>query len=212
MRCVLFAFESPVSRKDRGHELRANCCKKLPSRRLFARPPSGGLGQRVLDRRRAVCTSILESEHTARRGLRRPVEPRRSLCERSCDVSGRCSLKGVSIRATFVNLKALQTNRLTGRARMNAHKNARSCPLSRALLVKRVCEQGWSVRAASEAVGMTDRRGREWLRQAEVGEPLTDRSSKPHATRSTSGRYVNRFWGRQKGGNFATSPIAESPL
>jgi transposase InsO family protein len=69
---------------------------------------------------------------------------------------------------------------------MNAHKNARSCPLSRALLVKRVCEQGWSVRAASEAVGMTDRRGREWLRRSEMGEPLTDRSSKPHETRSTS--------------------------
>lgn len=68
---------------------------------------------------------------------------------------------------------------------MNAHKNARSCPLSRALLVKRVCEQGWSVRAASEAVGMTDRRGREWLRRADVGEPLTDRSSRPRSTRST---------------------------
>jgi transposase InsO family protein len=69
---------------------------------------------------------------------------------------------------------------------MNAHKNARSCPLSRALLVKRVCEQGWSVRAASEAVGITDRRGREWLRRAEVGEPLTDRSSRPRSTRSTT--------------------------
>ena len=46
---------------------------------------------------------------------------------------------------------------------MNAHKNARSCPASRELLVKRVCEQGWSVRAASEAVGMSDRRAREWL-------------------------------------------------
>src|SRR3984893_17394108 len=73
------------------------------------------------------------------------------------------------IRATFVNLKALQTNRLTGRTRMNVHKNARSCPLSRELLVKRVCEQGWSVRAASEAVGMSDRRGREWLRRANNG-------------------------------------------
>lgn len=68
---------------------------------------------------------------------------------------------------------------------MNVHKNARSCPLSRALLVKRVCEQGWSVRAASEAVGITDRRGREWLRRAEVGEPLTDRSSRPRSTHAT---------------------------
>ena len=34
---------------------------------------------------------------------------------------------------------------------MNVHKNARSCPASRELLVKRVCEQGWSVREASAA-------------------------------------------------------------
>jgi transposase InsO family protein len=69
---------------------------------------------------------------------------------------------------------------------MNTHKNARSCPLSRALLVKRVCEQGWSVRAASEAGGMSDRRGREWLRRAEQREPLTDRSSRPASTPATS--------------------------
>ena len=68
---------------------------------------------------------------------------------------------------------------------MNVHKNARSCPLSRALLVKRVCEQGWSVRAASEAVGISDRRAREWVRRAEAGEPLVDRSSRPRSGRRT---------------------------
>lgn len=69
---------------------------------------------------------------------------------------------------------------------MNAHKNARSCPASRALLVKRVSEQGWSVRAASAAVGMSDRRGREWIRRASEKEPLTDRSSRPHSDSSTA--------------------------
>lgn len=68
---------------------------------------------------------------------------------------------------------------------MDLHKNARSCPASRALLVKRVSEQGWSVRAASEAVGMSDRRGREWMRRAYRGEPLTDRSSRPYSTPTT---------------------------
>jgi transposase len=63
---------------------------------------------------------------------------------------------------------------------MDAHKNARSCPASRALLYKRVSEQGWSVREASEAAGMSDRRGREWIRRASAGEALTDRSSRPH--------------------------------
>ena len=63
---------------------------------------------------------------------------------------------------------------------MDAHKNARSCPASRALLYKRVSEQGWSVREASEAAGISDRRGREWIRRAVAGEALTDRSSRPH--------------------------------
>lgn len=67
---------------------------------------------------------------------------------------------------------------------MDVHKNARSCPASRALLVKRVREQGWSVREASEAVGISDRRAREWIRRAEAGEALTDRSSKPHVVAS----------------------------
>jgi transposase InsO family protein len=69
---------------------------------------------------------------------------------------------------------------------MDVHKNARSVPASRALLFKRVSEQGWSVRAASEAAGMSDRRGREWLRRASRGEPLTDRSSRPASTPTTS--------------------------
>jgi transposase InsO family protein len=67
---------------------------------------------------------------------------------------------------------------------MNVHKNARSCPASRALLVKRVRECGWSVRAASEAAGISDRRGREWIRRSDAGEPLVDRSSKPRRQRS----------------------------
>jgi transposase InsO family protein len=68
---------------------------------------------------------------------------------------------------------------------MNVHKNARSCPASRELLGKRVCEQGWSVREASEAAGISDRRGREWIRRATQKQPLTDRSSRPHADSST---------------------------
>jgi transposase InsO family protein len=69
---------------------------------------------------------------------------------------------------------------------MNVHKNARSCPASRALLYKRVSEQGWSVREASEAVGISERRGREWVRRGRAEEPFTDRSSRPHSGRTTS--------------------------
>ncbi len=81
---------------------------------------------------------------------------------------------------------------------MNVHKNARSCPASRALLVKRVCEQGWSVRAASEAVGMSDRRAREWLRRADADEPLTDRSSRPNSTSSTDRATRKRIIGLRR--------------
>ena len=69
---------------------------------------------------------------------------------------------------------------------MDVHKNARSVPASRALLWKRVSKLGWSVHAASEAAGMSDRRGREWLRRAERNEPLTDRSSRPCSGLRTS--------------------------
>lgn len=67
---------------------------------------------------------------------------------------------------------------------MDVHKNARSVPASRELLFKRVSEQGYSVRAASEAAGMSDRRCREWIRRAERDEPLTDRSSRPLRTKA----------------------------
>lgn len=67
---------------------------------------------------------------------------------------------------------------------MDVHKNARSVPASRELLWKRVSELGWSVRAASEAAGMSDRRAREWIRRASCQEPLTDRSSRPRRTRA----------------------------
>ena len=67
---------------------------------------------------------------------------------------------------------------------MDIHKNARSCPASREVLFKRVSEQGWSVRAASAAAGISDRRGREWVGRARRNEPLLDRSSRPRSGRS----------------------------
>lgn len=69
---------------------------------------------------------------------------------------------------------------------MNVHKNARTCPLSRELLYKRVSEHGWSVQEASEAAGISARRAREWIRRATCAEPLTDRSSRPHSGRRIS--------------------------
>src|SRR5713226_6474851 len=87
--------------------------------------------------------------------------------------------KELSIRATSANLKAYQTNRSHGGARMDLHKNARSLPASRALLVDRVEHQGWSLSAAARAAGMSVRRSREWTKRGKANEPLEDRSSRP---------------------------------
>lgn len=69
---------------------------------------------------------------------------------------------------------------------MNVHKNARTFPASRALLIDRVERQGWSTVAAAEAVGVSERRAREWIRRARANEPLTDRSSRPWRSKSLS--------------------------
>ena len=65
---------------------------------------------------------------------------------------------------------------------MKLHGNARTCPNSRRLLVERVLVQGWSVTAAAEAAGVTERTVYRWLArwrlEGEAG--LLDRSSRPH--------------------------------
>jgi len=65
---------------------------------------------------------------------------------------------------------------------MKLHGNARTCPKSRQLLVSRVLREGWSVAAAAEAAGVTERTVYRWLRRwREEGElGLSDRSCRPH--------------------------------
>ncbi len=65
---------------------------------------------------------------------------------------------------------------------MDLHKNARSCPKSRALMVKRVLEDGWSVKEVAEAQGLSERSVYRWLGRYrnEGHEGLQDRSSSPH--------------------------------
>jgi transposase InsO family protein len=65
---------------------------------------------------------------------------------------------------------------------MKLHRNARTCPNSRKLLVERVLSQGWSVTAAAAAAGVSERTVWRWLRRfRDEGEAgLVDRSSRPH--------------------------------
>lgn len=69
---------------------------------------------------------------------------------------------------------------------MDIHKNARSCPASRELLVTRIVEEGWSVSAAAKAAGLSRRSAQNWLRRfRDHGRSgLLDRSSRPHRSRN----------------------------
>jgi transposase InsO family protein len=64
---------------------------------------------------------------------------------------------------------------------MNLHANARTCPNSRRLLVRRTEEKGWSLATAAEAAGVSERTARKWLARwrAEGEAGLRDRSSAP---------------------------------
>src|SRR5438477_11019181 len=64
---------------------------------------------------------------------------------------------------------------------MKLHRNARTCPNSRRLLVERIEDRSWSVTAAAEAAGVSERTAYRWLaRWRSEGEAgLFDRSSAP---------------------------------
>jgi transposase InsO family protein len=66
---------------------------------------------------------------------------------------------------------------------MKLHANARTCPKSRRLLVRRIEQGGWSLRSAAEAAGVSGRTAAKWLARwrAEGDAGLLDRSSAPGA-------------------------------
>src|SRR5918911_1035519 len=65
---------------------------------------------------------------------------------------------------------------------MTLHSNARTCLRSRRLLAARVVEEGWSLAAAAEAAGVSERTACKWVARfrAEGRAGLVDRSSAPH--------------------------------
>jgi len=62
---------------------------------------------------------------------------------------------------------------------MNIHKNARLTPRSRALMISRIVDEGWSVKPSAEAAGVSRRTAHKWLGRGRRGasEDFTDRSS-----------------------------------
>jgi transposase len=65
---------------------------------------------------------------------------------------------------------------------MNAHKNARTTPFGRAVMVRRVLEEGWSVAAVATTFEVSTRTVRKWLARfgSEGVAGLQNRSSAPH--------------------------------
>ena len=95
---------------------------------------------------------------------------------------------------------------------MNIHSRAKSCPASRALLAKRVLEQGWTVRAAAESIGISARRAYVWLARfkAEGIAGLQDYSSRPlRLSRSHELGLVVEAVGRRRRGQAAVRIAAE---
>jgi transposase InsO family protein len=65
---------------------------------------------------------------------------------------------------------------------MNVHQNARLTPAGRALMIRRIQDEGWRAAEAAEASGVSERTAYKWLRRYRAGEGVNDRSSAPHAS------------------------------
>ena len=65
---------------------------------------------------------------------------------------------------------------------MRVHRNAKTTPKGRALLVQRVTELGWPMQAAAHASGVSLRTGYKWFARyrAEGTAGFADRSCAPH--------------------------------
>jgi transposase InsO family protein len=73
---------------------------------------------------------------------------------------------------------------------MKLHGNARTCPHSRLLMCRRVIDEDWSLAAAAEAFGVSERTTAKWLARyrAEGEAGLADRSSAPAEVANRTGQ------------------------
>ena len=98
-----------------------------------------------------------------------------------------------------------------------AHRRARLTPFGRLLLVTRVLEEGWSVAAAAESMGISRATAHKWLRRFRDEGPagLEDRSSAPgrcpHALSAGEVRRIVRARRRLKVGPHRLGPEVGHP-
>ena len=89
---------------------------------------------------------------------------------------------------------------------MRLHRNAKTTPKGRALLVTRVTEVGWTMAEAADAAGISERTGYKWLARyrAEGLAGCDDRSSaphrRPHRTRARHERWIVALRARRLSG------------
>jgi transposase InsO family protein len=77
---------------------------------------------------------------------------------------------------------------------MNLHRNARTNPYSRALMVRRIRQEGRSVRETAAELGVSRQTVYKWLRRFDAAAPLEDRSSRPRRVpRRTSSQLLQRI-------------------
>src|SRR6476646_9290474 len=69
-----------------------------------------------------------------------------------------------------------------GEPRVKLHRNAKTTPQTRALLVRRIRDEHWAVEDAAEAAGISVRTTYKWLRRFRAGgaAALEDAPSTPH--------------------------------
>jgi transposase InsO family protein len=92
---------------------------------------------------------------------------------------------------------------------MKLHRNATTCPNSRALMAKRVLEENWSLRAAAAAAGVSERCARKWVKRAAAGESLEDRSSRPRRSPNATPARLVRAVGALRRLRMTAAEIAE---
>lgn len=73
-----------------------------------------------------------------------------------------------------------------------SHANAPLTPLGRRRLAVLIVEEGWTVRRAAERFQVSAATASKWARRYRAGEPLTDRSSRPHHSPTRASRHLER--------------------
>ena len=94
---------------------------------------------------------------------------------------------------------------------MKVHANARLSPIGRRLLINRVEGEGWTVQAAAESAGVSERTACKWLARwrAEGEAGLLDRSSAPKVVANRTSVQTERLIGALRRLRFTAPELSE---